>query len=529
MALEQLLKEFVDQDLKRDKFARLQLQREMRRLQDSLLDFVKEAWAIVEPEHPFSMNWHIAELCKVLEQMTLHKEGKADAEAIQRLIVNVPPGTMKSLLVSVFWPCWVWARNGKLNILTVAYSDKRALDANLKARKILQSAWFQKYFPLKLTEDSNTKGRYDVKNGGWRIATSVGGEGTGLHPDFIIIDDASTATDAQSETERKAVTDWFQNTISSRGVSRSVSLVVIGQRLDAGDLTGYLLASENAPSWTLVCWPMRYEPSRAETEKDKGWKSDPRDPRTEPGQLLWPELYDEKKVRQMEIDLAEDAPGQLQQNPSPKGGRLFKVEEFKFYDAPPAVMRKVRGWDTGGTEGGGDPTVGALIGEEMSDRIVNGRRNVETTGRLFVLDIVSGQWGPEGVDKSIQTTAKIDGTGVSIREQREGGSSGKAVTNIRAKSLRGYDYAEVLIGTNKVQFSKSFRAQVNAGNVYLPTNASWVKAFVRELEEFPAGKHDDQVDAIATAYNSLATAEVEEFTDIGDGDNTGLEGIEVDF
>lgn len=515
--------QLIDRDSKVQSISKMRLQRETVRLKGSLLSFVQGGWSIVEPERPFSYNWHIGELCQVLEDVTYTHEiatalyGRATAEKlvgraiqeIQRVIINVPPGTMKSLLVSVFWPCWMWARNPKLRILTATYSDKRALDANLKARNIIQSPWFQTYFPIKLTDDSNTKGRFDTAEGGWRIATSVGGEGTGLHPDFIIIDDASTALDAQSDTERKAVSDWFSNTVSTRGVSRDVAIVVIGQRLHEDDLSGFLLNGPGKDSWVAVVWPMRFEPTRPPNDKDKGWIADPRDHRKVMGELLWPELYPEHKVKQLEIDLAEDAPGQLQQNPSPKGGRLFKVEHLQFFEQPPALLRRVRGWDTGGTEGGGDPTAGVLIGEEIVEKVENGKRSMIASGRFYVLDVTKAQLGPEGVDKLIVSTAKIDGTDVAIREQREGGSSGKAVTGARAKSLKGYDYEEVLIGANKVQFSKPFRAQVNAGNVYLPKGAAWVRDFVRELQDFPTGRHDDQVDAAATSFNAVLLTEIE--------------------
>ncbi len=483
-----------------------------RVLTSSLHAFVKGAWDIIEPEHEFSDNWHIVELCRVLEDITFTKERELDPEAelpredferLQRAIFNVPPGTMKTLLISVLWPCWLWARNAKLRVLTATYSDKRALDSNVKARKIIKSAWFQSYWDVKLLEDQNAKGRFDTTEGGFRIATSVGGEGTGLHPDVIIIDDASTAMAAQSDVERKAVSDWFSNTISSRGVSRNVAIVVIGQRLHDEDLSGFLLSSPAAASWKHVCLPMRYEPTRLASDKDKGWTAYPRDPRTKAGELLWPSLFNEARVKQLELDLVEDAPGQLQQNPTPKGGRLFKVEEFKYYEALPSRLRCARGWDTGGTEGGGDPTAGVKIGEELD-------AHDNSTGRFYVIDVVTDQLAAEGVDKLIATTAALDGEDCAQREEREGGSSGKAVTNARARTLKGYDYEEVLAGSNKVVKSKPFRAQVNAGNVYLPKGASWIRAYVAELRDFPNGKHDDQVDGSAIAFNALVVLKEQE-------------------
>ena len=220
-------------------------------------------------------------------------------------------------------------------------------------------------------------------------------------------------------------------------------------------------------------------------------------------QLTVDDLSDEAKVKQLEMDLVEDAPGQLQQRPAAKGGRLFKIEMFKFYDVAPALMRIARGWDTGATEGGGDPTVGVKMGEEIDQRVEDGRKKATPTGRYYLLDVKSENLGPEGVDLLMRSTAEADGIAVAQREEREGGSSGKAVTNARAKLLKGYDYAEVPKNVNKTIYSKPYRAQVNAGNVYLPRGASWVQKYIQELRDFPTVKHDDQVDASATAFNAV--------------------------
>jgi predicted phage terminase large subunit-like protein len=477
----------------------------------SLHAFVKDAWTLLEPERDFVDNWHIQQLCTLLEEMT--------AGLYKRAIINVPPGTMKSLLVSVIYPCWLWARNPKQRVLTAAYSDKRALDANIKARNLIKSDWFQKHFKLQLVEDQNTKGRFDTKQGGWRIATSVGGEGTGLHPDLIIIDDAATAQDAQSDVERKRVNEWFDQTVSSRGVSRDVSIIVIGQRLAKDDLPGHLIKKDRE-GWTLVRWPMRFEkctcPPDLEAagadrrcplhKADPDWTPDPRDERTTDGELLFPQLFDEKKVRQLELDLGPyGAAGQLQQRPSPEGGGLFKREWFQFCDrtAVPALKRVVRGWDTAGSEGKGDFTVGVKLSEGFEWRIENGKRQLLSTGKFYVEDVARDQLGPDGVDKLIKATAAMDGKTVPVREEREGGASGKAVIEARRKLLAGHDYQEVTLGSNKVVRAKPLRTQVEGLNVFL-VRAPWNEPYIVELCAFPNGAdHDDQVDASSCAFNSI--------------------------
>jgi predicted phage terminase large subunit-like protein len=480
----------------------------------SLWEFVKASWKIVEPEQELTENWHLVRLCRVLEDVT--------AGLIRRLIINVPPGTLKSLLVSVFWPAWAWARKPGLRFLTASYGAHLTTRDNLKSRDIVTSPWYQRLFPLGLVEDQNTKTRYNTDRGGWRIATSVGGVGTGEHPDVIIIDDPTTADQAASKAERDAANRWFDRTISSRGITRpGLAIVVIMQRLHEDDLSGHLLRRGGCDH---VRWPMRFErceclaegglrvrdlkdpaERQAAVERvrhedrcavhkaDVAWQPDAHDPRTEPGELLIPALIPEDKVRQLELDLGPyGAAGQLQQRPAPEGGGLFKLEWFKYIDSVPAddpVVRAARGWDTAASEGKGDWTRGVKIGETRS-------------GKFVVFPPAGGQLSPDGVDKLILAVARMDGPSVAQREEKEGGAAGKAVVEARAKLLKGHDYAGVVVSGSKVTRSKPFRAQVEAGNVYL-VRGEWNAEYTTELCAFPTGKHDDYVDASGTAFNAV--------------------------
>jgi predicted phage terminase large subunit-like protein len=337
---------------------------------------------------------------------------------------------------------------------------------------------------VELKEDRNNKLRFDTTMGGWRISSSVNGVGTGEHPDRIIIDDPLTAKQARSKLERQTANDWFDRTMSTRGIIRGARVVVVMQRLHEDDLTGHLLSKGG---WEHVCFPMEYEVAR---ESDANWKPDPRDPRTHPGELLWPQVFSGTIVRALTRDLGPyGAAGQLQQRPAPEGGGLFKREWFKIVDASPIAARRVRGWDTAGTEGDGDWTVGA-------------RMAMTSDGKVYLEDITRGQWGPAAVDSVMRLSADTDGKEVGQREEKEGGSAGKAVVTARAQQLMGFDYGGVVVTGDKVTRAKPFRAQCEAGNVYL-VRAPWNKEYLDELCDFPAGAHDDQVDASSCAFNEL--------------------------
>lgn len=445
---------------------------EVLRLKRSLRYFLEKAWSYVEPTMPFVSNWHIDELCKVLEGVT--------AGRTKRVLVNVPPGSMKSLLVNVFWPAWEWTTNPTLGYVTASYSSHLSIRDNSRVRTLVESNWYRETFGVELDPDNNGKQLFKNKQGGWRFGTSVGGGGTGEHPDRVIVDDPHTAKQAMSETERKTACAWFDSTISTRGVVRDVAVIVIMQRLHNADLTGHLLAKWDPESYTHVMWPMRFDPDRA----------DPRDHRKIAGQLLWPELFTPEKVRQLEIDLQEHAPGQLQQQPALKSGSLFKREWFKIIEAMPAnVVRIVRAWDTAATENDGDYTTGCKMAQ-LDD------------GRFVVMHMERGQWSPAGVDSVIHSTAKADGRKTAVVEEKEGGSSGKTVIAARAKLLAGYDYEGLQVDSDKVTRSRPLRAQFEAGNVLLLAGR-WNRDYIEELVLFPFGENDDQVDASSAAFNTL--------------------------
>jgi predicted phage terminase large subunit-like protein len=443
----------------------------------SLKFFVTKAWDLLEPGVELKWNWHLDRICDELESIT---EGTFSKE-YEGLLINIPPGTMKSLLVSVLWPAWEWTRMPGLRYISSSYGARLSIRDTMKMRDIVTSPWYTRVYGVNLSMDQSAKTWFTNDTEGWRLATSTKGEGTGEHPDRLIIDDPHKADEVRSEVSRQSVLDWYDRTISTRGVSRGVKRVVIMQRLHEEDLSAHIMTKGK---WRHLCFPMRYDPKRP----------DPLDPRRTAGELLWPDMFDEAKVKALEISLGPyGTAGQLQQLPAPEGGGLFKGVWFKYVDElPKHKMRRIRGWDTAATEGGGDFTVGAKMSWDPE------------TGSFYIEDVVRGQWGPKDVDDIMKRTVYGDGRQVSQKEQQEPGSAGKTVIAKRARDLAGYDYGPSPTTGDKVTRARPYRAQVEAGNVYLK-RASWNAEFIQEHEIFPNGAHDDQVDAVSTAFNELST------------------------
>ena len=453
----------------------------------SLQSFVRGAWSIVEPRKPLKWNWHLDAECDVLSQV--------ESGTLKRVIFNVPPGTTKSLLISVMWPAYLWAKYAHYRFLTASYTIDNTIRDNGRMRDIVRSKWYRSIFwsnPL-ITLEKEGEEKLTNSAKGFRIATSVGGVGTGEHPDIFIIDDPLKAQDRNSDKALEKCIAWMKDTVSTR-IALDPALILVMQRLHLKDPSGYLLEKGG---WEHVCFPMRYESAKSKSVSfDSRNIPDPRDKRTRDGELLWPEQFPEAKVRQEELDLGPfGAAGQLQQNPIPEGGGLFKREWFNVVSTIPVGTVFSRGWDIAETDAQENKpdanwTAGVKVGRTPQ-------------GRFIVASVIKVK--STLVDGLIKATAKMDGKNCSIRE---GSGSGKATIRSRALLLAGYDYAASPEHESKVSRIKPFRAQTEAGNVDVLA-AEWTEDYLSEMCAFPVGKFDDVVDGTGNAFNALVEVELD--------------------
>lgn len=453
--------------------------------ENSYSEFVRQAWSVVEPDVDYIDGQHIEGIAEHLEAVIWGDP------RVPNLLINIPPGCMKSLLTSVFLCPWAWIWKPSLRFFYATYEAGLSTRDSMKCRQILQSSWYQERWGshVKLIGDQNEKTRYENNRRGWRMSTSVGGRGTGEHPDVIVFDDPIKAADAEREKERASVNDWWDGTISSRGKGRGVRRIGVMQRLHEDDLSGHILAADAAGRWVHICLPMRAEPDRM-PETPLGWK-DWRDP----GELLWPQYLSEEKVQELEAEMGSlRAAGQLQQRPVPLGGQIFHEEWFEIVDAAPAKMQRVRYWDAAGTQGGGAYTAGVRMG-------------LAGDGTIYVEDVKRAQVSAQGRLALQKVTAAHDaeetGNLLEVWAEQEPGSAGKDVAAIFVKQLRGYPVFVQRPTGDKVTRAMPLAAQAEAGNVKL-VRGPWNRAYIDELISFPNGKYKDQVDGSSGAYNRLA-------------------------
>ncbi len=495
---------------------------------------VREAWAILEPTRPFVPAWHIDLVCEHLMAVS--------AGEIQRLLINQPPGTTKSSTVAVLWPAWEWILHPGVRWIFASYAQTFAFRDSMKMRRLIMSRGgkatgslferrgYQGVLALlgqawQLTEDQNTKGRYDTTAAGMRLATSVDGQATGDHGDRIVVDDPLNPKQARSEAERGDVNRWWDETMSSRFIDEDAAAVIVHQRLHENDLTGHLLAKESG--WHHLCLPAEYVPAHPFTYPAKvtlpsGHELDG-DPRTEPGELLDAKRLTAATLAKRKKDLGTYAyAGQYIQQPAPEGGGMFQRGWYQRrwptgFDVRGLSLehgwdRKIQSWDMAFKDTkGSDFVVGELWGFHGADSYllaqVRGRFDFTTT--LHVVKALTA-FDREAVAKLVEDKA-----------------NGTAVINTLRSKIGGLIAIEP-------QGSKYARAAAvaplhEAGNVILPAGdtipcpefyvdaagvrheltPTTVADWIHEHTVFPAGANDDQVDAGSQALTWASPRERE--------------------
>ncbi|HZC13871.1 MAG TPA: phage terminase large subunit, partial [Thermoleophilaceae bacterium] len=435
----------------------------------------------------------------------------------------------KSLAVTVFWPCWEWLSRPETRWLFASYAQQLSTRDSLKCRRLISGPGFadprvpesertlierigylglvslladmRGEVPWQLTGDQSTKQRFENSRTGYRIATSVDGVATGEGGDRVVCDDPHKADEAQSDVTRESVLSWWDQTMSTRlNDPRTGAKVIVMQRLHERDLTGHLA---ERGGYAHLCLPAEYEPSHP-----FAW---PGDPRTEPGELLWPKRIDRGSLEEIKVSLGSyGAAGQLQQRPAPDEGGILKRSWWRWWsgdhERAPHFDQIVQSWDMAFTDSdGSDYVVGQVWGKFGADKYLlrQVRQKLEFTETVqAVIDLT--EW--------VERTYPARKTHAKLVEDKANGPAVISQLRRRVPGLIAVDPQG-----DKVARARAVAPDVEAGNVYLPgaPNATatdydptitpaWVRALVDECAAFPNSAHDDQVDALSQALMRLA-------------------------
>lgn len=455
----------------------------------SLAGFIREAWHVLEPETPLIWGWHLDAICDHLEAVTRGE--------ITRLLITVPPGSSKSLIVSVLWPAWEWSigRRG-LRYLTTSYDEVNITRDARKHRDLVQSEWYRALFPeVRLTRTAED----DFANsdqGGRLAATFV--SLTGKRGDRLIYDDPHSAKKAESDDQRYATTQGFREGATNRlNDQKRSAIIVIMQRLHHKDVAGVIL--EVPMGYCHLNIPMEFETVDGEgnplprVPTAIGWL----DPRTEDGELMDPIRFDREVVEDLKRDLGAYAyAGQYQQRPVPREGGLFQRSYFKdkiIQVAPPGTVW-CRHWDLAATKLKVTDTKGA--------RTAGVKLGLAQDGSWIVGHMIAiGEEG-KAVEDTIFTTAHIDGHEVMISLPQDPGQAGKVQKRSYLVKLSGFNVFIRPETGDKVTRAEPFARQAEGGNVFLLEGA-WNQEFLDEVCLFPGGARKDVVDACSGAFGRL--------------------------
>lgn len=473
----------------------------------SLYHFIQYFFDQVSP-HKFIPNWHIELLCRELEKIA-HDVAERKSRK-NDLIINVPPGTTKTITCSIMFPAWCWTQWPWMRFICASYSEKLALESAEYCRDLIRSPEFKQIYPdISIKDDKDTKSNYKivykdlkpgpsmagkVKIGGNRYSTSVGGTLLGFHGDIIIVDDPLNPEQAASELELGNANRWMEQTLPTRKTDKAVTpIILIMQRLHQDDPSGHWL-NKNKSNVVNISLPgeiLNFKDQLRPPELASFYVDNLLDPKRMPWHV----------IKDMEMDLGQYGyAGQIGQHPIPAGEGMFRVAELRdmAMPHPKEILYTVRYWDKASTDG---KTSAYTVGVKMSKL---------TGGRFLIQDVQRGRWRTDERERIILNTARADGKSVDIYVEQEPGSGGKDSAQGTVRNLAGFvirpDKPSSGEG-NKPRRADAFSVQVNEGFVYL-LRADWNQAYRNELAYFPVGTYKDQVDASSGAFNRLVDKKV---------------------
>jgi predicted phage terminase large subunit-like protein len=422
--------------------------------------------------------WHIDAICEHLEAIT--------AGDITRLLVNIPPGCMKSLLLNVFFPAWEWG-------------------------PMYRTRWPH----VQLVADQNAKTKFENTKSGFREAVAFESL-TGVRGDRVLIDDPHSVDSAQSDAERQTTNQTFLEAIPTRLNNPATSAIaVIMQRLHEEDVSGVILNKELG--YTHLCLPMEFEEGRR-CETEIGFV----DPREEDGELLFPERFPPEVVeRDKRIMGPYATSGQFQQTPAPRGGGILKRDWWMLWDddaaaeagvpatAFPQVDYIVASLDTAYTEKKENDCSALVIMGLWHDRAENPRlivmnawaKRLELHGQT--LDRLPGETEADYIARSKPGWGLVEWVAHSCRRFRvdllliESTAAGIPVEQEIRRLHRQDGFGVRLIPPKGDKIARAYAAQspLADGQIYAPDRA-WADELITQCEIFPKGKHDDLVDAM---------------------------------
>jgi predicted phage terminase large subunit-like protein len=474
-------------DGERAEYLKLIALKDKRDCEKSFYHFFKRAWRILEPETELLDNWHYEIICKELQEQAERIANKLPKK--HDLIINLPPRSAKSTIISICFNAWCWIKYPFLRFVTASYSSTLSVEHSSATRRLINSEWYQGNWGknFQINTDQSVKSFFENNKRGYRMATSVGATAMGRGGNFLIADDALSREQSVSDLMVKRCNDWWDGTMSTRLNNRDIDMrIIIMQRLREDDLTGTMML-RHPGKYKLISIPG--ELTERTSEELKQFYKDG---------LFFPAKFSRNVLDDLRKELREYGySGQILQEPAPAEGGMFKKAFWKYWkeiDLPNKWDEKIQTWDMTFKEKnikGSDLTIDYVVGQ------VWGRIGVTK----FLLEQLRGKWDLAQTLTAVRELSLIhsDCSGIFIEDK----ANGDAVNSLLKKEFPNI----VMYSTDKDKYSRSLPAQrqQESGSIYLPdpTEKPWVEEFIDECKVFPKGKNDDQVDCMSMAIERL--------------------------
>ncbi|MBM7454475.1 putative phage terminase large subunit-like protein [Oceanisphaera litoralis] len=438
----------------------------------------------VEPN--YAPGWVHADICRRLEKF---------AEAIEqgrspRLMIAMPPRHGKSALGSKTFPGWFLGRNASMEVITCSYSGDLAKDFSRKVRDMMDTEKYQTVFKTRLSKSSQAVEKWMTTDGGGLAAAGVQGPITGRGAHLGIIDDpVKDREEAESETTRQKIKDWYSSTFYTR-LAPGGGVLIIQTRWHEDDLSGWLLDvmkeaereanetgtwPEDADRWEVVNYP-------AVAQHDEEFRKQ--------GEALHPDRYPlPALLRIKRTMIPRDWEALYQQNPVSQDGDYFTKGMVRYYDkAPPLNTLRIYA--------AADLAIGQT---EQNDFSVFGVVGVCPEQNLYLLDLHRGRWNSLGIiDKMMEIQRRWNPEIFGVETGHIDMTLEPFLLKRMAETGVHIPYEKLRTrGKDKVVRARPLQGRMEQGKVFFPRGAVWVEALVAELLSFPLGKHDDQVDMLA--------------------------------
>ena len=446
----------------------------------SFSTFVQKCFYELNPSEKFINGMYIDLLCDQIQSMI---EGEN-----QKLIINLPPRYLKSVICSIALPAFILGHNPSTKIMCISYGEELASKLAADCKSVMEADWYKALFPeTKIRTDKKSVMDFETTKHGGRFATTISGAVTGRGADWIIIDDPLKPADALSDVVREKINELYGNTVSSRLNDKNTGrILVVMQRLHAHDLSGFLF--ENDPDFKSIVLPLI-------AEKDEKWQIKNRITKTittyerKKGELLHPEREGEKVVNSYRNSMSPFVfSAQYQQNPMPIGSGMIKQEWITTYQELPKLSKIILSWDTASK---------TTETNAYSACVVIG---VGKDQKYYLLEVFRGRLDFPSLTRKVK----------ELSDKYEGKMSGKIITLVENASS-GISLCQTLKGkiTNLIPVScKSSKEQrfdivalkTEQGELLFPGQYEpWFKSFEDEFLTFPRSLFKDQCDALSQA------------------------------